>query len=227
VLPPRHTIEVPPGETLPPLERADPVVAARLSELFGRRAVQSQLVTDSFVNRFAATVDNLARAHASPSMWPVERAPGRFAVETVDGRTVIAAQNAERYTPFVALVERMDLARAVDVYSRLYPLFQRAYEMLGYPTGYFNARLVQVIDHLLQAPEPAQPVEVRLLEVQGPAAPFTQPWLHYEFADPALESLSAGQKLLVRVGPDNARRLKARLAQARGALTGGAAGASR
>jgi hypothetical protein len=39
--------------------------------------------------------------------------------------------------------------------------------------------------------------------------------VRYEFVDPALESLSAGQKILLRVGPANERRLKAKLSELR------------
>ncbi|MCC2673139.1 MAG: hypothetical protein K0R58_86, partial [Ramlibacter sp.] len=59
-------------------------------------------------------------------------------------------------------------------------------------------------------PEPGAPPEVRLTEVKGPI-PSTRPWVRYEFADPQLEALSAGQKVLVRVGPENARPLKQKL----------------
>ena len=37
----------------------------------------------------------------------------------------------------------------------------------------------------------------------------------YEYADPDLESRSAGQKLLIRMGPANARIIKAKLREFR------------
>ena len=43
----------------------------------------------------------------------------------------------------------------------------------------------------------------------------TQPKVLYEYADPALESLSAGQKALVRMGPDNEAKVKAKLRELR------------
>ena len=52
--------------------------------------------------------------------------------------------------------------------------------------------------------------------------PSTRPWVRYEFADPQLQALSSGQKALVRMGPDNARRLKAVLADLRHRLAAGA-----
>ncbi|MCA8886134.1 MAG: DUF3014 domain-containing protein, partial [Hyphomonadaceae bacterium] len=76
-----------------------------------------------------------------------------------------AVDNAARYGALVRWIESVDMERAVALYARLYPLFQQAYEELGYPGRYFNDRLVAVIDHLLQAPEPASPVAVKLTAV--------------------------------------------------------------
>jgi hypothetical protein len=41
----------------------------------------------------------------------------------------------------------------------------------------------------------------------------------YTFADPALEARPAGQKLLIRMGPDNAAIIKAKLTELRTAIT--------
>lgn len=113
------------------------------------------------------------------------------------------------------LAESVNTTRAVDVYLRLYPLLQRAYEELGYPKRYFNDRLIEVINQLLATPNATeQAIKVQLTEVKG-SIPSVRPWVRYEFADPALESLSAGQKILLRVGPVNQRRLKAKLAAIR------------
>ena len=188
--------------------------AAALAELLGQKLVLQFLQTDGFATRVVATVDNLTRPHAAPRLWPVNPMPGRFTTETANGAERIAAANAQRYTPFVRFVEGIDSQRAATLYFRHYKLFQQAYVELGYPRGYFNDRLVDVIDHLLATPEvPAAP-PVRLVEVKG-SVPSTRPWTHYEFADPGLERMSAGQKLLVRLGPDQARRMKAKLAEFR------------
>ncbi|MEJ2700374.1 MAG: DUF3014 domain-containing protein, partial [Desulfuromonadales bacterium] len=63
------------------------------------------------------------------------------------------------------------------------------------------------IDHLLAAPE-----------VQGPIR-VVRPSVRYKFADPDLEALSAGQKILIRMGPDNAAKVKAKLREIRQELT--------
>jgi hypothetical protein len=209
-----------PVEEAAPL--AEPEVEKALVELLGRKAVTAFLQVSEFPRRFVATVDNLGRAHAPASSWPVVPTAGRFTVEEQADGPVIAADNAARYTPLVLLAEKVDAARAAQLYGRMYPLLQRAYEELGYPKRYFNDRLVQVIDLLLATPEVEYPVRLRLVEVKGPIAP-ERPWVRYEYADPALESLSAGQKILVRVGAANARRLKAKLGELRAQVAKGAA----
>lgn len=97
----------------------------------------------------------------------------------------------------------MDTAALVSGYARLYPLFQQAYRELGNGDAYFNDRLVEVLDHLLAAPEIAPPIRL------------VRPKVYWEFREPALEQMSAGHKLMVRMGPAQAARVKAKLREIR------------
>jgi hypothetical protein len=134
-------------------------------------------------------------------------------VELADG-TYLDERNSERYTPFVRFATSIDTAKAAALYARLYPLFQQAYEELGYPGKYFNDRLVAVIDQLLETPELTEPIKLTLTQVQGSVL-SSQPWLRYEFDDPALEARPAGQKILMRMGRSNELLLKAKLKEMR------------
>jgi hypothetical protein len=198
------------------IETADgpPDAATLLDELFGKKAVGSLFLVDGFALRVAATVDNLGRATATPRLWPVRPTDGRFSVESRGGATFIAADNGLRYAPLLLAVESADAARVALAYKRLYPQIQKAYEDLGYPDGYFNDRLVEVIDTMLATPERKGPLEVRLPKSGDDSTP-ARPWLLYEFADPQLAALPAGQKLLLRMGPVDERRVKARLVEFR------------
>lgn len=221
----RHPIETLPALPAPDAVPADEApalqqFAAGLQDLLGARAAQSLLQGDGPIGRIVATVDNLGREHATPRLWPVNPTGGRFSTQRVGEQEVIAPSNAARYQAFVRLVEGIDSPRAVALYVRYYPQFQQAYAALGFPGVYFNDRLVGVIDQLLAAPVPTGPVGVRLMEVKGPH-PATQPWTRYEFTDPAYEALPAGQKMMLRMGSDNALRLKAKLAEFRRALVAG------
>jgi hypothetical protein len=53
----------------------------------------------------------------------------------------------ERYAAYVKAAESIDTQRLVGFYVRLYPPFQQAHVEPGYPRGYFNDRLIAVIDH--------------------------------------------------------------------------------
>ena len=192
-----------PAAALPPLAAADPLVKETLSDTLGRKTVLEMLQTDGFVQRVVATADNLTRPQAPTRLWPVNPTEGRF---SVDARNQIAAENAGRYLPFVLMLERVEPAQAATLYRRFYPLMQQSYEDLGYPGKRFHTRLIEVIDHLLATPQPAQPPTLTLTEVKGPYE-SQRPWVRYEYTDPQLEALSSGQKILLRMGDSNERRV--------------------
>lgn len=216
----QHPVEPPTAEVdaapLPALADSDAQVGEALTDLITRQNVLAFLQLDGFLRRAVATVDNLPRAQAPVMVWPIKPTPQRFTTSRGEGGAVetIHPDNSRRYTPLVLMIESVDTAKAVALYRRLYPLFQQAYEELGFPGRYFNDRLVQVLDHLIATPVPPGPLAVTLVEVKG-EVPSTRPWARYEFADPALESMSAGRKMLVRTGAENQRRLQAKLIDVR------------
>jgi hypothetical protein len=214
----------PVAEGAPPLQERE--IPAALAQLLGRSGFATYIQADDFPRRFVATLDNLAREHAPPSVWPVMPMQGRFTVEDgPGGNQVIAPANAQRYAPFVAFVSSVDSAAAVRLYARMYPALQLASRKLGFNDPHLNYRVVKVIDHLLATPEPSGPLQVQLTEVKGPV-PSTRPWVRYEYVDPELERLSAGQKAMLRVGPVNERKLKLKLAELRAELVGPQPGAA-
>lgn len=201
---------------LPGLDESDGYIKSALTDLLGRRSLLSFLVFEGIARRFVATVNNLATDSASAQLWPVNRTDGRFDVETrgsADGE-VISPKNHDRYKPFVAFADAVDTQRAAALYTRLYPLLQRAYEDLGFPGKSFNDRVVEVIDNLLATPDLGEPARIRLITVDGAPPPIGAGRL-YVFADPVLEASSSGQKILLRMGAENARKLKAKLASLR------------
>ena len=210
----------PPAEPAPVSEPiTSPGIEASLVTLLGRKVVLSMLQLDDFPRRFVATVDNLGRAYAPASVWPVNPTGGRIQVIERERHTIVDPDNGLRYAPFVLLIESVDAKELVDWYVRMLPLLQAAYEDIGFLGRRFHARLLDVVDQLLSTPDVPEPLVVTLTEVHGPVA-SQRPWLRYEFADPELEHASAGQKIMLRVGPVNQRRLKARLQMLRRELAG-------
>jgi hypothetical protein len=194
------------AKPLPPLKESDPGVRQSLVDVFGAKAVTQFLVPENIVRHVVVTVDNLPRRKVAIELRPIKPTPGTTATASQGDITTIAAANFERYAPFIKVVQNTDTKTLTSVYFRLYPLFQQSYEDLGYPGQYFNDRLVEVIDDMLKTPD-----------VQGPIE-LTQPRVFYEYADPKLEGLSAGQKLLLRMGPANEAVMKAKLREFRKAI---------
>jgi hypothetical protein len=201
----RHPItEAAPADAapLPVLAASDGLLAEALAALFGRATLDRYLVPEDVIRHIVVTVDNLPRATYAQRLSPVKAVPGAYAPGKAGDRMAVAAAQP-RYAPYVDALAAVDAQRLVALYVRWYPLFQEAYRDLGYPKGYFNDRVVDVLDLLIATPEPA-----------GTLA-LVQPKVLYEFADPALETLPSGQKLLLRMGPENARRVKAKLVEIR------------
>lgn len=196
---------------LPSPDEADAFFEKALADLLGRKSVRAFFNVDGFVRRVVATVDNLATPVAAPQMWPVKPTTGRLAVDSQADVTAIAAKNAERYEPIVRLLDSVDTQRAVRLYRRAYPLLQQAYEDLGNPGAYFNDRVIELIDGLLATPMLPGPLAVKRLKVEG----STVPSHIYVFEDSALERSMSGQKILLRMGPANAARVKDKLTEVR------------
>ena len=185
--------------TLPSLENSDSMLRDSVSRLIGGKAFADMVVPYQLVRRIVATVDNLPRRTAPTRAMPLNAVPGAFAAVTHGEQTVIDINNYRRYVPYANVVAAIDVPALVRGYVNLYPLFQRAYEELGFPGKYFNDRLMDAIDDLLETPELDAPVKL------------LRPRVLFEFADPDLETRSAGQKILLRMGPENASRVKAKL----------------
>jgi hypothetical protein len=202
----QHPI-APTSEPLPALADSDAAVTKALGDLVGAGRLADVFVPGNVVRKIVASVDNAGRQQLYTRNTPLKSPPSSFMVSgTGDART-INPRNSARYAIYAQVVEQVDAQKFGVAYQRYYPLFQQAYEELGYPGRYFNDRLVEVIDLLLATPD-------------APAAPtLVQPKVNFEYADPRLESLTAGQKALIRMGPTESARVKAKLREIRSAIT--------
>lgn len=200
-------------EPLPPLAESDVPVRNALVELIGKESVEQFLVPDEVIRHIVVTVDNLPDVKVAERIRPVKKTPGEFTVGGTEEQPLLDETNYQRYAAFVKLLQTVDTAEMVTTYTRFYPRFQEVYENLGHPPQYFNDRLVQVIDHLLATPD-----------VKAPIA-LARPGVLYEYADKNIELRSAGQKLLIRMGPENATAVKAKLRELRAAIVAQSAGA--
>ena len=205
---------------LPALAESDPVAVETLSGLVGSEPVRQYVVSEDVIPRLVATVDALSGKQVPASIKAVEGPGGDFQATADDDPSsvihneagdpipqfVVDPVNYRRYTPYVEMLEAADSAAIASSYRDNRPLFEEAFRQLGYPDGDFDQRLRAVIDELLATPDVTAPL--RLIK----------PEAYYLYADEELESLTAGQKVLLRMGPDNAARVKAKLTEIRDVL---------
>jgi Protein of unknown function (DUF3014) len=209
----RHPIPEPqagknePEKPLPTLMDSDNAIQDSLGSIFDPKRLDELIIFRNFIDRVVVTIDNLPRTKLPVQHLPAKTPAGKFIVrKNSNGITEIDSENYKRYVPYVQLFEMADSRKLAALYFYFYPLFQEAYSNLGYKSAYFNDRVIVAIDDLLAAPELKEPPKL------------VQPSVFYKYADPQLEALSAGQKLMIRIGSNNAERVKIKLRELRDAL---------
>ena len=181
-------------EILPLVQESDQSIQTALSDLFSKESMNQLLNKENFIQKFVATIDNLPERKLPRAHLPVKAPGGKFLVSGTPEAPQASSRNYKRYSSSLLLFEAIDAELAVKIYVYFYPLFQAAYEQLGYKNSYFNDRLVYVIDHLIETPNPPDPISL------------AQPAVLFTYADPDLEKRSSGQKILLRLGQEQRTR---------------------
>ncbi len=183
------------------LDTSDPAVKAFLieSSSAGEETVNRMLVDEGLIQRFVVSVTNLANDEMAPNHQLLTPPEQSFRVYSQAGKQWIDAASYKRYTPYVDMLESFNNEALLNIYGIYKGDIQAKYAEIGNPDQDFNSVLLEAIDQLLDTPEVPVPVEVYTDSVA------------YKYADDRLENLSEPQKQLLRTGPDNMRRIKAKL----------------
>jgi hypothetical protein len=203
-------VEIPAEEAavdLPRLNNSDSFVAEKLRELSSGASLLSFLVDEQLVRRTVVLIENISRGQYPQTALPYKPVSEEMQVSTVDGR--LFTMEASSYTRFDAAITAfvaLDTDQAVGLYKLLSPLLQQAYAEIGFRDAEFKQALIKAIDAVLTAPE-----------VEGPFQ-LVKPSVMYLYADTRLEELADMNKQLIRLGPENSARLKAKLREFKAAL---------
>jgi hypothetical protein len=200
----RQVVKIPEAQSpLPQLGESDSFTLEALAGLMGKESVMKIFRVEQIIHNIVVTIDNLPNQSLPVNAMLITPVPGNLVASVADGDMSISPTNAARYTPYVRLVGVVNTEKLVALYLRLYPLFQKSYEELGYSNKYFNDRVIEVIDNLLAAPDIKEPVKL------------LQPKIVYLYADPYLEGRSIGQRTLMRIGRANETKVKTKLQEIR------------
>jgi len=184
---------------LPPLDQSDAVVADLVRKLSSHPRVAAWLTTEGLIRNFAVVVLTIAEgATPAKSLRPLQlRAP--FRVMERDGGIYVDARSYERYSSLAEAVASIDAEGSATLYATLKPRIEEAHRDLGQRDVSFDRTLERAIVSLLETPIRTGPTR---LQLHG---------IGYAFADQREENLTAAQRQLLRMGPDNARIVQAKL----------------
>jgi hypothetical protein len=194
--------EAPPEFVLPMLNDSDSLIRDGVVSLTRHEGINAWLASSELIRKFVAFVDNVA--HGQVAKEPVRTlAPeGTFLVKQIDEKTFeLDPESYRRYNAFTEVIVSIDGRRAAEFYHLLRPLIQKAYDELGYGNRSFDDVMFQASGRLLETP------------VIDEKIPLVRPVVMYKFKDEKLESLSAAQKQLIRMGPRNTRLLQAKISE--------------
>ncbi len=191
---------------LPELDASDALIRELVSQLADHPRLANWLATDELVRRFAVAVDNIAEGKSPRRHLGVLEPREEFSTVYENGLAVIDPASYRRYDAPAQTFASLDAAEVADLFRSIEPLVTEAYRDLGYPDRDFRSVLAEAIAELLATPIPSGSVAL-VPKVSS-----------FEFADPSLEKLTPAQKHLIRMGPENARRVKRKLAEIRDEL---------
>ncbi len=186
----------PQPEPLPSLDNSDPFARAQLDEVADGMQIDDALRPDNLLRRLTVFIDNLANGEVMRQQGPFKPLQREFIVLEVNNSLYLDPAGYHRYDKYADFIEQLDVTRLTEAFERSEPLLESAYQELGHPEGQLRSVILEAIDLLLQAPEYEQPLPLKSHSV------------NYRFADPEVEALPDAHKLMIRMGPDNTRKVK-------------------
>ena len=186
-------------EPLPTLAQSDQYIVDKTVEVANGMKIDPILVEKDIVRHFVVFVDNLAQGELARKVSPLKAPNSKFTVSEVTNKTYLNPDSYHRYDLYANFVDNLDEQQLFATYNKVKPLLGEAFEELGYPDMNFDDRMIEAIDVMLAAPIIETPIELDSVSV------------NYKFIDPALESLPNAQKLMIRMGPENSKKVKAAL----------------
>lgn len=192
---------------LPALDESDKAISSDLLALNWKPGLAALFNREEMIRHFVVTIDNLAQGQLVAGHTVLIAPASGYQVETLaEDRFKVAPGNAERYEPYIQLLESVPGRQLLALKQRYQPLLDEAFAELGYPDLTFDQRLRQAIAVLLATPE------------VDPAVELSRPAVMYTYTDADLEALPEAQKQVLRLSPEQRQRLKTLLTSYQQAL---------
>lgn len=199
--PPPEPVEDP----LPRLEESDDAVRDAVGDIPLGTAGQQYLIPGNIIERSASLIYLMAQGDVPYKLLPVSRPKAAFPIRDDGTQVVTDPAGFERYDALTQWLQSLDLESLLSSLEWFIPLFKEAWSYYGEDPAAFDMAVVITLDLVIATPE-IDLSEARLTRKEAV-------WI---FEDPAIEGLAPIQKQVLRMGPENAKILKAKAAEARG-----------
>ena len=199
--PPPEPVEDP----LPRLEESDDAVRDAVGDIPLGTAGQQYLIPGNIIERSASLIYLMAQGEVPYKLLPVSRPKAAFPIRDDGTQVVTDPAGFERYDALTQWLQSLDLESLLSSLEWFIPLFREAWSYYGEDPAAFDMAVVITLDLVIATPE-LDLSEARLTRKEAV-------WI---FEDPAIEGLAPIQKQVLRMGPENAKILKAKAAEARG-----------
>ncbi|MBO1897272.1 DUF3014 domain-containing protein [Shewanella sp. BF02_Schw] len=184
------------AEPLPALAESDDFVEAKTLAIANGMKIAPMILKKDIARQFVVFVDNLAQGDIVRKASPLKGPDTQFTVSEITNKTYLNPDGYHRYDLYANFIAGLSEKDLVTTYTELKPLFAEAFTELGYSDIDFDKRMQQAFSMIASAPIIEDPIELSSISV------------NYKYVDPNLEALPNAQKLLIRMGPDNTRKIK-------------------
>ena len=164
------------------------------------------LELSNLMDRGVALVDGLSRGVIPRKVLPLPPPRGKFPVRKTAGQAYMDPAGYRRYDAYAEAIAALDTPALAAAFHRFRPLLEEAYGYLGYKPGNLDNAVISALDNIIAAPVVSETLPVKQVEAV------------YKFTDPEYEQLPALQKQLLRMGPENTRRIQGQATALRAAL---------
>ena len=183
-------------EPLPALAESDDYIEQKTLAVTQGMAIAPLIIKKDMARQFVVFIDNLAQGELVRKASPIKGPEQKFVAIDIGTKIYLNPDSYHRYDIYADMLTKLNGKELVTTYQTLSPLFEEAFVELGYSDINFDARMQQAIKSILAAPTIEDPIELSSVSV------------NYKFVDPNLESLPNAQKLMLRMGPENSRKVK-------------------
>ena len=206
-----------PEPDLPPVTAPEPTIelslaeantqlAERLSELQIAPIDEQFASKPNAIERSVAIADILRQGEVPYKLLPVARPKQKFPFADNGLAVTMDPAGFARYDGLTNTLSKLDVNTTITLFREYQSTIEQAWQALGYADKSVEPALLEVLELIMLTPDIQ--LDARLLRDEA----------NWVYEDESLEKLPALQKQIMRMGPENAERLKALARDLRGGL---------